>query len=84
VVKRSYSSVFPLRDPAYDADCSPNLKQEAKRVVRKASRLFQKQAKLDIPEGDGGKDSAGLWKKFWRTPSVESCPELLATGITKR
>lgn len=78
VVKRCYSSAFPLRDPTYDADYSPNLKQEAKKIVRKASTLFKRQAKLDVPDGDGGKDSAGLWKKLLRTPSAESSsPELI-------
>jgi len=84
VVKRCYSSVFPLRDPAYEADYSPNLKQEAKKVVRKASKLFRTQTTDEIKEEAGGKDPAGLWKRILRTPSVQSCPEFMSSGITKR
>jgi hypothetical protein len=25
-----------------------------------------------------------LWKRILRTPSVQTCPELLSSGITKR
>jgi hypothetical protein len=84
VVKRCYSSVFPLRDPEFEADYSPNLKQEAKKVVRKASKLFRTQAKGEALNGEGDTDFAGLWKRILRTPSVQSCPELLSSGITKR